>query len=453
MIRVNDTDWPVLILSVGPDSLDVAASQLPAFSRLCLPEPRVIAATVHGHGHPRGRQPGPAGGLDPSVRAGADDQRPRHRLDDRRRHAPQHRRGAPARCRITSCSAAPRIRSPRRASRCSGSARCWSRSPRRKSSNGTESPGKPRVLGKYVQPGERSASAARKWIQCTHPQSSEALYWRRVMRSTRSVWIAVLAGMIGTAVAVPTSAAERARVLDKESFMEMEGVASPAISPDGEADRLHARVDRQDQGPVPHQPLGRTTSRPAALRELTRGAWRDSAPVWSPDVEAHRVPLGPRRHQSDYTMLGRHRRVAQLTHLPRARRCRPEVVARRQARSRSRRSLPDEDPILKVKLPKRPRGAEWAEGADAGRSPAPGRATAPGRSRRATRTCSSIDALVGGTPRQVTERQVQSRGAGMVGRRQDDLCLRHPQARCRIPARRHARSTRVDVKTLARSRR
>jgi hypothetical protein len=50
MIRVNDSDWPVLVLSVGPDSLDVAASQLPAFSRLCLPEPRVIAAIVHGHG-------------------------------------------------------------------------------------------------------------------------------------------------------------------------------------------------------------------------------------------------------------------------------------------------------------------------------------------------------------------------------------------------------------------
>jgi hypothetical protein len=50
MIRVNDTVWPVLILSVGPDSLDVAASQLPAFSRLCLPEPRVIAAIVHGQG-------------------------------------------------------------------------------------------------------------------------------------------------------------------------------------------------------------------------------------------------------------------------------------------------------------------------------------------------------------------------------------------------------------------
>jgi hypothetical protein len=50
MIRVNDTDWPMLLLSVGPDSLDVAASQLPVFSRLCLLEPRVIAATVHGRG-------------------------------------------------------------------------------------------------------------------------------------------------------------------------------------------------------------------------------------------------------------------------------------------------------------------------------------------------------------------------------------------------------------------
>ena len=48
------------------------------------------------------------------------------------------------------------------------------------------------------------------------------------MRATRSVWIAVLA----VGITVPAFAAERPRVLDKESFMDMEGIASPAISPD-----------------------------------------------------------------------------------------------------------------------------------------------------------------------------------------------------------------------------
>lgn len=50
MIRVNDTEWPLLVLSIGPDNLDVAAAQLPVFSRLCLAEPRAITAVVHGRG-------------------------------------------------------------------------------------------------------------------------------------------------------------------------------------------------------------------------------------------------------------------------------------------------------------------------------------------------------------------------------------------------------------------
>jgi hypothetical protein len=52
MIRVNDRDWPLITIEVGPDSLDVAALQLPAFSRLCLPEPRVILGTIAGRGVP-----------------------------------------------------------------------------------------------------------------------------------------------------------------------------------------------------------------------------------------------------------------------------------------------------------------------------------------------------------------------------------------------------------------
>jgi hypothetical protein len=50
MIRVNDDDWPLLVIAVGRDDLEVAASQLPALSRLCLPDPRAIIAVVHGGG-------------------------------------------------------------------------------------------------------------------------------------------------------------------------------------------------------------------------------------------------------------------------------------------------------------------------------------------------------------------------------------------------------------------
>ena len=91
------------------------------------------------------------------------------------------------------------------------------------------------------------------------------------MRSTRSVWMLVLAGMIGVVGPAPAPAAERARVLDKESFMEMEGIASPAISPDAKQ-IVFARewVDQiKDQSRTNLWVYDLSTGR---LRELTRGA-------------------------------------------------------------------------------------------------------------------------------------------------------------------------------------
>jgi Tol biopolymer transport system component len=96
------------------------------------------------------------------------------------------------------------------------------------------------------------------------------------MRPTRQVWIAVLAGVLGATALVP--AAERPRVLDKESFMEMEGIASPAISPDAKQ-IVFARewVDQiKDQSRTNLWVYDLATGR---LRELTRGAWRDTSPV------------------------------------------------------------------------------------------------------------------------------------------------------------------------------
>lgn len=50
MIRLNDTEWPLVELWVGPDNLDVAAAQLPAFCRIRGDEARGIVAIVQGHG-------------------------------------------------------------------------------------------------------------------------------------------------------------------------------------------------------------------------------------------------------------------------------------------------------------------------------------------------------------------------------------------------------------------
>ena len=93
------------------------------------------------------------------------------------------------------------------------------------------------------------------------------------MRSTRGVWISVLA----VTICASASAAERARVLDKESFMEMEGIASPAISPDAKQ-IVFARewIDQvKDQSRTNLWVYDLSTGR---LRELTRGAWRDTSP-------------------------------------------------------------------------------------------------------------------------------------------------------------------------------
>ena len=70
--------------------------------------------------------------------------------------------------------------------------------------------------------------------------------------------------------------------LDKETFMNMESVAGPAISPDGKQIVFtRSWVDKVKDERASN--LWIIDADGDRVRELTTGNWRDSQPVWSPD--------------------------------------------------------------------------------------------------------------------------------------------------------------------------
>jgi dipeptidyl aminopeptidase/acylaminoacyl peptidase len=188
------------------------------------------------------------------------------------------------------------------------------------------------------------------------------------------------------------------KFLDIETFMEMESVGSPAISPDGKS-VIFARTWVDKPNDRSNSSLWITDFEGTRVRELTSGSWRDSLPAWSPD--GRRVAfISDRDGTSQIQVMWLDtREVAQLTHVDNP----PQYLTW----SPDGKSLAftmfiaDEKPILKVELPPRPKGAKWAEPAiiidrltwrSDGRGPLP----------KGNSHIFVIDAEVGGTPRQVT---------------------------------------------------
>jgi dipeptidyl aminopeptidase/acylaminoacyl peptidase len=210
------------------------------------------------------------------------------------------------------------------------------------------------------------------------------------------VSLCLILGLVGLTHAY--SSEKGGKLLDMETYMEMESVRSPNISPDGSL-ILFTRgwVDKINDRSRSN--LWMVDVEGKRVRELTHGDWRDFSPVWSPDGKKIAFLSDRDGTTQVHVMWLDTREVAQLTHL--------ETSPSGLVWSPDGKMLAftmfiqDDKPILSVKLPKRPKGAKWAAPAIIidrlswrrdGRGPVP----------KGYSHIYVIDAELGGTPRKLT---------------------------------------------------
>jgi dipeptidyl aminopeptidase/acylaminoacyl peptidase len=203
------------------------------------------------------------------------------------------------------------------------------------------------------------------------------------------------------------SAQPKPKLLTKETFFEMESIGNPNISPDGSVivfTRGYVDVMKDQQAGN----LWAINSNGERLRELTQGPWRDSNPVWSPDGK--RIAFLSNRSGSNqiHVMYADTKETAQLTHVefnPTNLKWSPD--GKQIAFSMN---LPDESPILPVKLPKTPKGAQLAKGATI-IDRLNWRSDGIGPLEKGYTHIFVVDSFVGGKPRQITSGNYNHNGA------------------------------------------
>ncbi len=214
--------------------------------------------------------------------------------------------------------------------------------------------------------------------------------------TARSIVISLLFFSVG--LGTTFSGEKNFRLLDKRTHMEMESIRSPNISSDGKH-IIFTRGWIDKKNDRSRSNLWIVDSEGKRVRELTHGNWQDFSPVWSPDGK--KIAFLSERDETTqiHVMWLDTREVAQLTHFDRS----PGSLKWSPDGKKLTFTLfiPDDKPILPVKLPKRPKGAKWAKPAVIvdrlswrrdGRGPTP----------KGYSHIFVIDAELGGTPRQLT---------------------------------------------------
>ena len=146
--------------------------------------------------------------------------------------------------------------------------------------------------------------------------------------------------------------------LDTETFLEMETIRSPMISPNGKhiifvrgwVDKMNDRFSSN---------LWIVDSEGIRVRELTHGSGNDFSPVWSPDGKKIAFLSDRDGTTQIHVLFFDTREVAQLTHLERT----PSDLSWSPDGKMIAFALfvPDKRPVLSVKPPKFPKGAKLAE--------------------------------------------------------------------------------------------
>ncbi len=214
----------------------------------------------------------------------------------------------------------------------------------------------------------------------------------------RKARIVVLGCALVASLALGVQGTGKETRLTMDTFMEMETVGSPRISPDGTqiifSRGFVDKVNDQSQSNLWITDIGG-----ARIRELTHGNWRDSSPVWSPD--GRRIAFLSNRDGTNqiHVMWIDTREVAQLTHLTQGV---SDITWSPDGKMLAFTStIEDKNPILPVKLPARPEGARWARPAIV-IDRANWRRDGVGFVPKGYSHVFVLDAVLGGTPRQVT---------------------------------------------------
>jgi len=213
---------------------------------------------------------------------------------------------------------------------------------------------------------------------------------------SRRLIVFALAAVLFVLPATPR--AQPRKYIDKATFFQMESIAAPALAPDG-ATVLFSRSYSDMVRDQSRSNLWAVNINGERLRQLTDGAWSDSSPVWSPDGK--RIAFLSDRSGTTqlHVMWADTRESLQLTRLERA----PGAITWSPDGTQIAFTnfVPDDSPILSVRLPEVPRGAQLARGAVVIDRPSWG-SDGTGPTPRGFTHVFMVDAAVGGTPRQVT---------------------------------------------------